>query len=151
LRSALAFNRELWLDRQGERFVPYARVNNAICSFDAGNRFLDFYIGAAESIVRSVRPVTPLSVGTNFLTGLARVMPIPLIHHVGTFGPMLIRALATGDEATLCEYARFYGSPIRAANVCASLCGKPCQGLIVHADEFGTAIDRLLSRNAKLC
>jgi hypothetical protein len=46
-------------------------VNNAVCTFARGNAILDFYIDAAQRIVRDAKPpVGPLAIGTNFLTNL---------------------------------------------------------------------------------
>lgn len=146
--APFAFCRELWVELQDKTLNCWPRVNNAACLFSRGNRFLDFYIDACESIVRAQKELNPLAVGTAFLTGLSRVMPIPQIESVATLGPAAIQPLARGDDRMLREYRRVYGGPIRAANLCASLCDKPCQGTVLRESDYERAIERLLSAAA---
>ncbi len=143
--APFAFCRELWVELQDKTLNCWPRVNNAMCMFSRGNRFLDFYIDACESIVRAQKELNPLAVGTAFLTGLARVMPIPLIESVATLGPAVLQPLARGDDRVLHEYRRVYGGPIRAANLCGSVCDKPCQGTVLRETDYERAIDRLLA------
>jgi hypothetical protein len=140
-----AFCRELWVELQEKILKWWPRVNNAVCLFSRGNRILDFYIDACESIVRWQRELNPLAVGTNFLTGLSRVMPIPLIDSVATLAPAVLQPLACGKDGALREYRRMFAALIRAANLCGSLCDKPCQNTVLRESDYDRAIDRLLS------
>ena len=126
-----AFNTELWVNREQGKFLGWWRVNNAVCTFDRGNAFLDFYIDAGERIVRQAPagPIDRLSVGTDFLTGLHKLAPLPLLRCVGTFNPILMEHLARGDAEPLRAYRRYFGRAIGAANLCGSFRGQVCQGV----------------------
>src|SRR5688500_4692208 len=75
-----AFNSELWVNREQERYVGWRRVNNAVCTFDRDNAFLYFYIQSCHRIVgrrhKEGLSVDPLSVGTAFLTPLHELVPL---------------------------------------------------------------------------
>ena len=138
-----AFNTELWVNREQGKFIGWRRVNNAVCTFDRGNPFLDFYVDACQRIVRQVladAPIDRLSVGTNFLAALHKLTPLPLIRSVGTFNPILMDLLVRGDREPLRAYRKFFGHPIGAANLCGSFRGQVVQGVKMEDSIYeGTA------------
>jgi hypothetical protein len=145
-----AFCRELWVQLKDRVLNCWPRVNNAVCTFARGNTFLDFYIDACQSIVRAASEANSLAVGTTFLTGMSKLMPIPLIESVATLPPQVMQPLAQGNDAMLEEYRRLFGRPIRAANLCGSLCDKACQGIVLREADYERAIDWLLASGSDL-
>lgn len=142
--AAFAFNTELWVNREQGRFVGRRRVNNAICTFDAGNPFLDFYIDACHRIVRATNePADRLAVGTAFLTALHKLSPFALIRSVGTFNPILMDCLARGDAAPLRAYRATFGHGIAAANLCGSFRNAVCQGVKMDDSIYQGCLERL--------
>ena len=142
--TPFAFCRELWVGWENGKFVGWPRVNNAVCTFARGNSFLDFYIDAAQRIVRQALKLDPLSIGTTFLTGLHALMPIPQIQSVGTFNPILMDYLAQGRLEPLSEYRTKFANPIAAANLCGSFSGKTVQGVLMSEAIYAGAVSQLL-------
>ena len=143
--AGFAFCRELWVGPQGGKFVGWSRVNNAVCAFDRGHPFLDFYIDAAQRTVRqSMQTPDPLAVGTKFLTGLNEITPVPLIGGVGTLNPITMEHLSRGSLEPLREYRKKFAQPIAAANLCWSFRGKSIQGVTMTDAIYQGAVDRLL-------
>jgi hypothetical protein len=143
-----AFNTELWVNREQGKFVGWWRVNNAVCTFDRGNAFLDFYIDTCERIVRQHDggggAIDRLSVGTNFLSGLHKLAPLPLIRCVGTFNPILMEHLARGEVEPLRAYRKYFGHAIGAANLCGSFRGQVVQGVKMEDSIYQGTIRALL-------
>jgi hypothetical protein len=140
-----AFCDELWLYREGNQLLGVRRVNNAVCTFARGTSFLDFFIDAAQRMVRDAKtPVNPLTVGTNFLTNFTRLVPLQLIRGVGTFNPLLMEHLSRGDAEPLRLYRRSYAHPIAAANLCGSFAGKTSQNVTMSDEIYQRVIDALL-------
>ena len=144
--ETFAFNTELWVNREQGRFMGWWRVNNALCTFARGNAFLDFYIDACQRIVRKAPPgeIDRLSVGTNFLTGLHQLSPLPLLRCAGTFNPILMEHLAHGQLEPLRAYRKYFGRPIGAANLCGSFRGEVCQGVKMEDSIYDGTIAALL-------
>ncbi len=147
--EGFAFCRELWLapSPQPGQLAGTLRVNNAVSVFVKGNRLLDFYIDACERIVRSAQgELNVLSVGTRFLTDLHRHLSFPLIEQVGLFSPVLMRILTDGHVAQAIRlYRQTAGSPIHAANLCASFRNTQADGVDMTDALYSRAIDNLLA------
>lgn len=147
--EGFAFCRELWLapSPQPGQLAGTLRVNNAVSVFAKGNRLLDFYIDACERIVRNAHgELNVLSVGTRFLTDLHRHLAFPLIEQVGLFSPVLMRILAEGHVAQAIRlYRQTAGSPIHAANLCASFRNTQADGVDMSDALYSRVIDNLLS------
>ena len=140
-----ALNTELWVNREHGQFVGWRRVNNAVCRFDRGNAFLDFYIDACQRIVRKATgPLDRLGVGTAFLTPLHKIVPLPQIPSVGTFNPILMDHLARGDAEPLRAYRKHFAHPIGAANLCGSFRGQTCQGVRMDDGVYDGTVTALL-------
>jgi hypothetical protein len=116
-----AFCHEVMLSVGPERIVPSApSLNNAVMVFEKGNPMLDFYLFAAEQIVRhlDIARFSRTMIGPEFLRGLERAMPINFVVNVGQFTPPLLAAFASGDPGLPAIYRRAFGYPIAAANLC---------------------------------
>jgi hypothetical protein len=145
--ASFALNTELWVAREQGQFVGWRRVNNAVCRFDRGNAFLDFYIDACQRIVRqTTEPLDRLGVGTAFLTPLHQLVPLPLIRGVGTFNPLLMEHLSRGNLEPLRAYRKFFDHPIAAANLCGSLRGQTCQGVRMDDAVYDGTVRALLGQ-----
>ena len=147
-----AFNTELWVGPDAQnRIVGWRRVNNAVCTFARGNAILDFYIDACQRIVRH-KPddaLDRLGVGTQFLSTLNQLVPLPLIRCVGTFNPILMDHLARGDAAHLRAYRQGFGQPVAAANLCGSFRHAVCQGVKMEDSIYDGVVRRLLAGEGK--
>ena len=154
-----AFCHEIWVEklgpvraaRRGLRGLKWGgvycrqRVNNAVAVFTRGNSMLDFYIHACEQIVKNKRGrISNLEVGTLLLTELHRRLSLPLLKNVGLFSPHLMQDIASGDGKVLKIYMEEFGSPIRAANLCASYANKEYEGLTVGEDAYHLVLDKLI-------
>lgn len=124
LPRGFAFCLELWprLDDQGQLQCD-TRANNSITAFLKGNVHLEFFIDSALRIAASKEQVGKLAISTSFLTGLAHLMPMPLLRNVGIFSPMLVHDIASGSGQHLKSYAACLPAPLAAANLCQSLVG----------------------------
>lgn len=116
--------REVWVELEGGVPRVSERVNNCACSFTAAATFLPFYIDACQQLVRDTAgALSPLLVGTTFLSALDRVLPLPKLRDVALVSPHMLLELAAGGGPCLEAYRERFASPIRAANLCASFRG----------------------------
>jgi hypothetical protein len=154
-----AFCHEIWIEqlsalnaaRRGLRNLRRdgiycrQRVNNAVAVFTKGNSILEFYIHACKQLVKTKPvPISNLAVGTLFLTELHSRITLPLLTNVGLFSPHLMRDIASGGGKLLGIYREQFGSPIRAANLCASYANKEYEGVTVGDDVYHVVIDKLM-------
>jgi len=117
--------REVWLEFTGPTVEVSERVTNCVCAFESNSSFLDFYIDACQQLLRDAAlPLSPLTVGTQFLTHLDRVLRLPRIGSVGLFGAYLVRDVARGGGFFLNLFKQSFRAPIYAANLCASFRNK---------------------------
>lgn len=144
--AGFAFCLELWpqLDAAGQLQCS-TRVNNSMTLFTKEGNHLDFFQGAALRIAAARPRLHKLDVGTNFLTGLGQVMPLPLFSNVGIFSPVLMHAIATGDDAILAAYGGFLPQRIACANLCHSLAGERVQGYVADETIFDGVVDKCLA------
>ena len=121
ITQGYAFCREVWLDRivSGKPHFNLT-VNNAVSVFCRDQAIIDFYLDAANAILRGAEPLTGLSIGTDFLLKLQRARRFPLLTHVGIFGPEMAYRYMRNDGQFLRPYLNFQTSPIYAANLCLS-------------------------------
>ncbi len=153
-RLPYALCRELWLHESGPQALETSEwVNNAVIVMTPGQPLLDFWLFAAEEILRThpPGPVGKLIVGTHLLTDLAKAMPLRVLNDVGLFSPPVIRDLARGGGPAARAWAQRFGHPIAAANLCASLQDREAGGARVDEADLERAVDTLLkSRGAML-
>lgn len=138
--------RELWLYEEAGDVKVTEWVNNAVVVMTPGQPLLDFWLFAAEEIVRThpPGPIGKLLVGTWLLTDLARAMPLRVIDSVGLFSPPIIRDLARGGGPAARTWAQRFGHAVAAANLCASLQDREVGGARVDESELARAVEVLL-------
>jgi hypothetical protein len=146
-KDGFTFCRETFVERRGGPLRAGFRVNNAVCAFDRGNRFLEFAIWAHETLVRD-RPDRVYHFGTStvLLTQLYVATPFPLVQNVGLFTPAMVRELAgTGDGPAVQELKLRHGHPIYAANLTHSMAGVEHDGVVATAEDYLAATERLIA------
>ncbi len=128
-----AFSREIWVQadlKKPESLRVYRNVHNAVCLFERGDVFLDFYIRTCKRIVNASQGRVPDQiVGTKLLTALHNIVDFPLIESVGMFSPMVIRDIAQGGGVAAGLLAGQTAVPLGAANLCLSLVGDVFDGV----------------------
>lgn len=140
-----AFCFEVWAFRDATGQVQFRRsANNSISMFSKGCLQLDFFIDAALRIAASQPRVHKLSIGALFLTGLAQLVPTPLLNNVGLFSPLLMNDIA-GAERFLAAYGAQLPAPIASANLCGSLVGLTMEGAMAQDDVYCAVVDKCLA------
>lgn len=129
---------------QGAQFGGY--VNNAVMFVTPNQPMLDFWIFAAEEILRTrgQQKVFSTIVGTRFFSALAGAMPLRAAQDVGLFIPPLIRDIAAGGGPLLDQWAAQLRKPVAAANLCRSMQDHHFSGATVSAEDIQKAVDILL-------
>jgi len=137
---------ELWLriDAAG-RVDSEEKVNNAVMLVTREQPMLAFWIYAVEEILRAHAPheIGPLTASTRFFTELATIMPLRVLRNVGLLSPPVVRDVAA-DGPLPREWARRFGHPVGAVNLCASLQDRVSAGAVVGERELQRAVDVLL-------
>jgi len=167
VNSSYAFCKEEWIGRKTWKEILYSmvtrcdcsrvrrrtRVNNAVAVFVENNCILDFYIHAAESLVRN-KPAEDIGrwdVGTALLTALHHGITLPLLENVALLSPLLIRDIVADESSSLSLYAGVLHTPVYAANLCGSMVGRVHDGVPVTEALLCQAIQRLLfTKGARL-
>ena len=147
-----AFCNELWLRPSSEGIAWDRRINNCVSVYKKGNAFLDFHEHACLRLVGDPKiNLTHVTVGTSFLTQLNSVMALPVLTNVGCFSPHVLFDIAQGDGPYLAAHRQLFGSPIQAANLCASMTERTYpdhrlkNGFLLDEPSLHAAIDRLHS------
>lgn len=120
LRDGYAFGRELWVDERGR---VHHGVHNALCVFDSGNPFLDYYIHACERIVEqhSGGHWAPQLLGPKFLKMQNNLMQFELLDSVAMLSPSVLEDIVRGGGPILNKQSDLLGGTFGAANLCSSL------------------------------
>jgi hypothetical protein len=120
--SGYAFSHEVMLGEapDGSMRLSAPSINNAAMVFEAGHPMLEFYRFASEAILRHAPPgdVERTAVGPKFLVALNGAMPVERLTSVGLFTPKLMMDIAQGGPTLCAIYARQFGFPMGAANLC---------------------------------
>ncbi len=142
-----AFSREVWISGvDAGSFAGTERVNNAVCVFVRGNRFLEYYTYACEQLARSApAALTKISFGTRLLTVHHRLLNFPLLQDVAMLSPCMVNDLATGSAALGEVYRRYLPSPVHAGNFCSSLRGQRFAGMEMTDEVFEAALERMMA------
>lgn len=136
---------ELWCEKKWGELIFDRRINNCISVYDGGNVFLPFYIEAMQSLARAKGPsLTDWDIGTNFLSALGRIVPLPLLGNVAMLSPALVSALAAHDAALLRRYSREMGQVCGATNLCCSALDRAGAQKAAREQQTGAAIDLLI-------
>lgn len=119
LPNGFGFGRERWTEESGK---IRNGVHNAICIFDKGNPFLDYYILACESIIEKHRGeyLAPQLLGPKFLKSQLPFMGDCLVDFVEMWSPAVIKDLLEGEGEMLARQREGIVSGI-GANLCHSL------------------------------
>lgn len=103
---------------------PFQRklVNNSVTIFRKGSLFLPFYIAACLAMLRlAPKGLSPLTVGTRFLSVTQPILRFALHPHVGLFHSNVIQAiLEAHDDGDDALYMRAMGHELHAANLVLS-------------------------------
>jgi len=161
-----AFCREIWLEKlEVLRALRYGltslnwprrvearfRVNNSVTVFTKSNSMLDFYIHACKLLVKNKRGEIPKQeVGTFFLTRLYKSLRFPLLTDIALFSPLVMHDIAGGRGDYVKLYIKEFGSPVRAANLCASYSGEKYNGLMMSDHLYALVLDRLIESKGAL-
>ena len=141
-----AFGREVWVRRGGrDKLLVTEGLHNAVCVFCRGNGFLEFYIHAAEEIVRGAEAdILSHQIGPDFLNRLRDVIGGRVVPDVDLFSPLVIADIAKGGGSALTAHRKAFGGPVRAANLCLSFVGGESSGVTVTDAMLNQAADRML-------
>ena len=160
-KGLFGFGRERWVQpkEQASKEKPrkwkvYRSVCNALCYFERGAPFLDYYIYACQTIIDRADPafIAPQMIGPKLLTALNNLTPLPLTHCVGSASPHLIVDLSEGEGEALRRYRDDLELDQRCEreaglNLCHSLIGvKTYHGVSMTERHLLNAIDELLKR-----
>jgi len=121
-QSGYAFSHEIMLGEapDGSIRLSAPSINNAAMVFEAGHPMLEFYRFATEAVLRHAPPgeIERTAVGPQFLVALHGAMPLERLTSVGLFSPKLMEEIAQGGHNLCAAYARQFGYPMGAANLC---------------------------------
>jgi hypothetical protein len=145
-----AFCYEVWVWTEGGRTLKQAGVNNSVSVFVRDNAFLDFAIWAHEDVVRRGNHLLAHGTSTRLLSSLYKAVPFPLLTSVGMLSPDVARGIRDGDCRLAVEYAALHGRPIRALNLCASLCGEAIDGRVLDDDDYAAIVEAIVSSGGAL-
>ena len=116
-----AFARETWVElRAPRRWRAFSAVNNSAFVCLRGEPDLDFLIDATRHVARHREIRTNYQVGGDLIKGLRASLDFELLHSVGMLSNYVVLALASNHAELLQAQARFHGTPVFAANLCAS-------------------------------
>jgi hypothetical protein len=116
--------REAWISHATDGGYRVARgINNSVMAFDAGGSALPAFIAAILETARgwSGEIPNPRALGPDLLAARPQIRA-EACSDAAMFSPMLTMALATGDNAPMRAHAAIWRGPVRAANLCRSLC-----------------------------
>lgn len=139
-----AFCREVWLDRISLGRPQFQlTVNNSVSVFCRGEKLTEFYLDCARRILAGTAPITPVSIGTQWLLGLKQIVDFPVFTSVGIFGPEMARRFLAGDADFLGTYLAYQTSPVHAINLCLS----KASGTAANPDTLdAAAVQEVISR-----
>ncbi|MEM9056126.1 MAG: hypothetical protein AAGD86_01540 [Pseudomonadota bacterium] len=145
-----ALGREVWIQtdaQRSDRLRAYVKVHNAFMLFRRDNSFLDFYLGAATRLLRSLDgPCAPQFIGPKFLTAVHNIARCPVAESAGMLSPPVVADIVRGGGAALDLFRQKAPQPVAMVNLCASLAaGDAAYGAVVDQ-----AVERLQGRGAAL-
>ena len=115
-----AFVRETWVTRNASGWRAFQHVNNSVFVCMKNEPDLDMLI----RLVRHIgihRPITKsFQTGTYLLTGLEKSLAFETLDDVGMFSSHVVLALARQEDPAVSTQAIGHGTPVFAANLCAS-------------------------------
>jgi hypothetical protein len=149
--DGVAFCKEAWVGPgPGGGFTTSLRVNNSVSVFVQGNQFLDFYIDACRRIVAGRQRVGRWDVGTRFLTVLNEFLRFQLLPSVGLINPPMMADITGGSDDSLRTYMAGFGSPVFAANLCASARHARFTDLVLSDAVYEAVLDRCIGTGGEI-
>lgn len=158
LGPGFLFGLERWVQphKRGLRYgwQVYQNLCNALCLFERGNPFLDFYLYSAQALIERIDPdfIAPQVIGPKFLTAQNNLTRLPSTALLGSASVDLLIDLSRGSGPALdAMIHRLAQDPpnerCAALNLCASLVGRPSyEGITLEEGHLEAAITRLLER-----
>ena len=118
LPNGYAFGREFWIEASGK---VRKGVHNAICVFEQGNPFLEYYIHACERIVaeHTGEQLAPQLLGPKFLKMQSNLLKMDLLDSVGMVSPVVTANFLVGDGELWRKQLELQDPA--AVNLCGSL------------------------------
>lgn len=136
-----AFARETWFAKVADtRWRAFTGANNSVFVCMAGEPDLDFLISATRHIATHRQIGSNYQVGGDMIKGLRDSLGYQVLDNVGMFSGDVVEALARKDGQALRFQARFHGTPVYAANLCA---GGHYKKRVTEADAL-SAIETLV-------
>lgn len=106
--GSFGFGRERWVQpkSKGRGWRVHRSVCNALCYFERGNPFLDFYIYTCQTMIRQADPnfIAPQMIGPKLLTALHNLSRLPVTECIGSASPDLLIDVTRGEGAALDYY-----------------------------------------------
>jgi hypothetical protein len=120
--SSFALGREVWVQEHGGRPRAYVKVHNAFLMLRRPNPFLDYYLHAAQQLVREhAGMMAPQFVGPKLLSALHNVAKFPVQERAGMLNPLVMNDLLRGGGPSLVLFLVRSPEPPAALNLCGSL------------------------------
>ncbi|MFC5050987.1 hypothetical protein ACFPK9_10205 [Rubritalea spongiae] len=118
IKNGYAFGREDWIEKSCK---VRRGVHNALCVFEQGNPFLDYYIHACERIVEQHegQHLAPQLLGPKFLKMQYNLLHFELCESVAMLSPVVVQDMLEG-EGRLWEKQKVQAE-FGAVNLCGSL------------------------------
>ena len=131
--GTFGFGRERWVQPKKKatgktlRWSVHHSLCNALCYFERGNPFLDFYIYSSRSIIERADPnyIAPQMIGPKLLSALHSIANLPFTQCLGSASPDLLIDVVHGGGPALDRYRLEVdqNSPDAGLNLCQSLLG----------------------------
>ena len=116
----ISFPRETWLRPENGGTNVVLTLNNCVIVCPRGDPDLDLIIEATRHRARHHAVTHNFQVGVHLIRGLHRFLDFPLLSNVGMFSNYALGALAQNNKPLIEVQARYHGTPVYAANICAS-------------------------------
>jgi hypothetical protein len=144
-KEDFAFCREIWIQPNGKGGIKVFRnVHNAVCVFNRGASFLDFYIDACQQVVGRIDAETSMVnqiVGPKLLSALHNMIGYPVMQNIGMLSPLVLQDIDRDGGPALDMLISEMPGPMQAANLCSSLAG----GVIDNIDLNHTMMNRIVT------
>jgi hypothetical protein len=142
-----AFARETWIEFIAPgRMRATASVNNSVFVCRRDEPDLDFLIAATRHVAMHRAIADNYQVGGNLVRGLRASLAFETLGNVGMFSNYVVLALARDVPELLQRQARLHGTPVYAANLCAS---ENCREPTIGEVQARRAMDRLVESKAR--
>lgn len=141
-----AFGREIWVQEAGAKLKVYRKIHNAFMCFRQGNSVLEFYLFAAQRLLRRHNgPMVPQLIGPKFLTVLHNIVDFPVLETAAMLSPVVIGDLLGRHTGALRRFREAIEVTPAAVNLSGSMVLK---GELADADMV--AVIELLRREPAL-